>query len=70
MGWRVRTFWHNCIVHPVAGLCWILGADRLGDRIHGDAGPGVERMNCVGPLLYAIGGLVFLIGAVFQLVIR
>lgn len=33
---RLAMAWHNCVLHPIAGLCWLVGADRLGDRIHGD----------------------------------
>ncbi len=26
---------HNVVFHPLAGLCWVLGWDRLGDALHG-----------------------------------
>lgn len=25
---------HNLIAHPVAGVCWLFGFQRLGDWIH------------------------------------
>jgi hypothetical protein len=25
---------HHCIAHPICGLCFTLGFDNLGDKIH------------------------------------
>jgi len=27
--------YHNIIAHPISGICWFFGANKLGDRIHG-----------------------------------
>lgn len=29
-----RTFAHNCIAHPLAGVAWACGLDRVGDWFH------------------------------------
>lgn len=45
----MRILWHNAIVHPIAGVLWLLGFDELGDRVHDGnlgvrmPGPEVER---------------------------
>jgi len=35
VSYRLRMAWHNIVVHPIAGICWLLGFERLGDWIHG-----------------------------------
>lgn len=37
--WRVRTFIHDCLLHPVAGMLWILGFSDAGDWIHEKTAP-------------------------------
>jgi len=39
MPWRLRIFFHDCLAHPVAGLLWILGIDRLAYAIHNETVP-------------------------------
>lgn len=31
---RLRNAQHNVIAHPLAGLCWLVGAEKAGDWIH------------------------------------
>lgn len=26
---------HNIVIHPVCGVLWLIGANRLADRLHG-----------------------------------
>lgn len=32
---RFTFAFHNIVVHPVCGLLWLIGAQRLGDWLHG-----------------------------------
>jgi len=36
---RLRNAWHNIVIHPLAGACWLFGLEALGDWIHGDYEP-------------------------------
>jgi len=36
---RFRNAFHNCVLHPVAGLLWFLGFQAAGDRVHGEPKP-------------------------------
>lgn len=29
-----QLLFHNLVCHPVAGVCWFVGLDDLGDKIH------------------------------------
>jgi hypothetical protein len=31
---RISNAIHNCVLHPVAGVLWLLGSERMGDFIH------------------------------------
>jgi hypothetical protein len=31
---NLRFLVHNLVAHPLAGLAWFVGAERLGDWIH------------------------------------
>lgn len=39
----LRTFIHECIAHPIAGLCWIFRFDKAGYAVHNKTAP----MLCV-----------------------
>jgi hypothetical protein len=30
----VELFFHHCIAHPIVGICYILGLDEFGDKLH------------------------------------
>ncbi len=32
---RLKFFIHNIILHPIAGLFWVIGFNSIGDYIHG-----------------------------------
>lgn len=32
---RLLHAWHNIVIHPLAGLCWLFGFEDAGDAIHG-----------------------------------
>lgn len=32
---NVKMLIHNVVIHPIVGLIWFLGYDRLGKIIHG-----------------------------------
>jgi hypothetical protein len=32
---KLSNLWHNCVAHPLAGVCWFVGLEKLGDWIHG-----------------------------------
>lgn len=36
---RFSNAWHNIVLHPLAGLCWLLGFKTWGDRLHGEDKP-------------------------------
>ena len=31
---KIKFLIHNAICHPIAGICWFIGLDKLGDYIH------------------------------------
>ncbi len=33
---RWLNAWHNIVIHPLAGVCWLLGFERWGDWLHGE----------------------------------
>lgn len=33
---RLRNAWHNIVIHPLAGVCWLIGWQSAGDWLHGD----------------------------------
>ena len=32
---KLNNFIHNCVLHPLMGLCYLLGMQKLGDWVHG-----------------------------------
>lgn len=32
---RLKNAWHNIVLHPLAGVCWLCGWQKGGDWIHG-----------------------------------
>lgn len=36
---RLRTAYHNCVLHPIAGLLWFAGLQAAGDWVHGEPKP-------------------------------
>jgi hypothetical protein len=30
----IIMLYHNCIAHPIAGVLWLFGFNKLGDYIH------------------------------------
>ena len=32
---EIKNAWHNIVVHPIAGILWLLGLQRAGDWFHG-----------------------------------
>ena len=32
---RLKNAWHNIVIHPIAGLFWLVGWQSMGDYIHG-----------------------------------
>jgi hypothetical protein len=39
-GYVALTLLHNCIVHPLAGVLWLVGLPELGDWLHDSTRPG------------------------------
>lgn len=37
---RLANAWHNIVIHPVAGVCWLFGFERWGDWLHNSGQPG------------------------------
>jgi hypothetical protein len=33
---RFKFLYHNIIIHPLSGIAWFLGFEKLGDKIHGN----------------------------------
>ena len=31
----LHVLYHNCIIHPIIGICYALRLERLGNKIHG-----------------------------------
>lgn len=34
MKFNVKWLLHNVLCHPVAGVLWFLGFEKLGDKVH------------------------------------
>jgi hypothetical protein len=32
--WSIKFLIHNVMMHPLAGLCWFFGLEKLGNKIH------------------------------------
>lgn len=30
---RLKNAWHNIVIYPIAGMCWLFGMQRLGDWV-------------------------------------
>ena len=41
---RFKNAWHNIVLHPTAGMCWLLGFQKAGDWVHGD-GPVAKKLR-------------------------
>lgn len=35
----LKMLLHNCVVHPLCDALWLIGADRLADRLHDQTVP-------------------------------
>lgn len=46
---RLCTAYHNCVLHPVAGVLWFLGLEAAGDRVHGEPKPRWMTVLLDGP---------------------
>lgn len=40
---RLAFAFHNCVMHPLCGLLWLAGADRLANRLHNATVPRTRR---------------------------
>jgi len=56
---RLRTLYHNCVLHPIAGLLWFVGLQAAGDRVHGEPKPRwwIVEFEADGPRLMAAAEL-------------
>lgn len=56
---RLRTAYHNCVLHPLAGLLWFLGLQAAGDWVHGEPKPRwwVVSFEPGGPSLLCLPGI-------------